>query len=86
MGMSPAPPVANLYVAIHELKHVLTYLKTSLLFYKRFIVDGLGIWIQNNNETIDNSHWKAFTTEVNNGGLASGFSERSQKVDFMDMT
>ena len=43
MGMSPAPPIANLYVAIHEAKEVLEYLNTFLQFYKRFIDDRIGI-------------------------------------------
>ena len=45
MGMSPAPTIANLYVAIHEKESILNFLTSCLLYLRRFIDDGLGIWI-----------------------------------------
>ena len=86
MGMSPDPPIANLYVAIHEAKEVLDYLNTSLLFYERFIDDGIGIWIHDNNATCDKNNWNKFKKIVNNGGLTWEFSDLQQSIPFMDMT
>ena len=43
MGMSPAPTIPNLYVAIFELKHIIPLLDKFLLFYKRFIDNGFAI-------------------------------------------
>ena len=40
MGMSPAPTIANLFVAIHEASDILQFVGTSLLWLKRFIDDG----------------------------------------------
>ncbi len=47
MGMSPAPTIVNLYVAIYEAMHILPLLGSFLFFLKRFIDDGLGIWLHN---------------------------------------
>jgi hypothetical protein len=43
MGMLPAPTVANLYVAIYELNHIIPLLNKYLMFYKKFIDDGFAI-------------------------------------------
>jgi hypothetical protein len=37
MGMSPTPTIANLYVSIYEVTHILPLLSKYILFYKRFI-------------------------------------------------
>ncbi len=42
MGMSPAPTIANSYVAIYEEVHVLKYVPAVVLYLHRFIDDGLG--------------------------------------------
>ena len=60
MGTSPAPPIANLYVAIHETKQVLGYLNIFLQFYKIFINGGIGIWVHDKNETWDQNKWNKF--------------------------
>ena len=43
MGMSPAPTIANSYMAIYEQSHVLQYIPQVVLYLCRFIDDGLGI-------------------------------------------
>ena len=43
MGMSPAPTIANLFVAIHEQLCILQVLKLSIMCLRRFIDDGFGI-------------------------------------------
>ena len=45
MGMLPAPTIANLYVAIYELNHIIPLLEKYLLFYKIFINNGFAIWL-----------------------------------------
>ena len=37
MSMSPAPTVANLYVAIYEEMHVLKCIQSTVLYLRRFI-------------------------------------------------
>ena len=87
MGMSPAPPISNLYVAIHEEEEVLEYLACNwLLFLKRFIDDGIGIWLHHPDPAEDERRWKEFQNVVARGGLAWDFSKRSNQIDFMDVT
>jgi len=87
MGMSPSPSIANLFVAIHEERKVLPFLKTPWLKYlKRFIDDGFAIWIHDADTTVDMERWTAFVEAVNDGGLEWIFTPRSQSVVFMDMT
>ena len=47
MGMSPAPTIVNLYFAIYKATHILPLLNSFLFYLKRFINDGLGIWLHN---------------------------------------
>ena len=86
MGMAPAPSIANLYVAIHEQANLLTFLTSNVLLLRRFIDDGLAIWIHDQNPATDRSNWQAFRKAVTSGGLDWTFTERSKTVDFMDMT
>ena len=60
MGMSPAPTIANLFVAIHEEAEILDWLKTSVLFLKRFIDDGIGIWLHHHDPVQDAKNWVKF--------------------------
>jgi hypothetical protein len=86
MGMSPAPTIANLYVAIFEEQHLLQNPPSSLPFLRRFIDDGFGIWLTNDNHTIDEQQWDSFKSKINNMGLTWEFSDRSDTVTFMDLT
>ena len=44
MGMSPAPPLANIFVAIHEEDEIWDFVKQGIVhFLRRFIDDGFGI-------------------------------------------
>jgi hypothetical protein len=54
MGMSSSPTIANLFVAIHEERKVLPFLKTPWLKYlKTFIDDRFAIWIHDADTTVD---------------------------------
>lgn len=86
MGMSPAPPIANLYVAIHEKESILSFLDSCILYLKRFIDDGLAIWLHDPDPAVDAANWIRFKQAICAGGLQWTFTKRDTKVDFMDMT
>ena len=56
MGMSPAPTIANLFVAIHEAAAILRFVGVFLLWLKRFIDDGFGIWLHDPDPTVDDAN------------------------------
>ena len=74
MGMSPAPTIANLYVAIYEELHVLKFLPSPVLYLRRFIDDGLGIWLHDQDPAIDEGNWTEFQECLNASGLSWLFS------------
>jgi hypothetical protein len=86
MGMSPAPTIANLYVAIYEATHILPLLNSFLFFLKRFIDDSLGIWLHDPDPDNDAANWILFKTLINAMGLKWTSTKLSMKVIFMDMT
>ena len=86
MGMSLAPTIANLYVAIYEQLHLLKYLETSLFFLKHFIDDGIGICLHNADPDTDKQNWQEFKAMVNGSGIPWTFSPCSQQITFMDIT
>jgi len=85
MGMSPAPTIANLYIAIYEATHILPLLTSFLFFLKRFIDDGLGIWLHDPDPDVDAANWIIFKTLINAMGLRWTSTKLSKKVIFMDM-
>ena len=85
MGMAPAPSIANLFVALYEASNIITFPKTSLVFLRRFIDDGFGIWLRNCDPIQDAMHWNTFQQLVNSMGLQWEFSPRSDTVTFMDL-
>ncbi len=85
MGMLPAPTIANLYVAIYQHSHVLPYIPQVVLYLCRFIDNGLGIWLHDPDPKVDKKNWQEFQACLNNSGLRSVFSERSNEVVFMDL-
>ena len=85
MGMSPAPTIANLYVAIYEESTILQFLDTFILWLRRFIDDGFGIWLHDADPAVDAANWETFKAAINGGGLKWTFSKRCKKVVFLDM-
>ena len=85
MGMSPAPTIANLFVAIYENTHILPYIPRVVLYLRRFIDDGFGVWLHDPDPLIDESNWREFQATLNCSGLKWIFSERSDEVVFMDL-
>ena len=57
MGTSVACIYATIYFSYHEETKLLPTHQSSLLYYRRFIDDVLGIWIPT---APDNSNWSAF--------------------------
>ena len=85
MGMSPAPTIANLYVAIHERAKIIGKFD-SLSYYRRFIDDGFAIWKHHPDPDIDAANYKSFQDAIRGGGLDWTFTKRAKQVDFMDLT
>ena len=75
MGMSPAPVIANLYVAIYEEMHLLQYVPTTVLYLHRFIDDSLGVGLHDPDPTTNEKNWKEFQDCLHASGLKWIFSE-----------
>jgi len=85
MGMSLAPTIANLYVAIYEEMHVLNFIPSTVRYLCRFIDDGFGVWLHDPDPTVDERNWKDFQDCLNASGLKWIFSDRFREVVFMDL-
>ena len=85
MGMSPAPTIVNLYVAIHEKAKIIGKFD-SLNYYRRFIDDGFAIWKHHPDPDIDAVNYKSFQDTIRGGGLDWTFTKRAKQVDVMDLT
>jgi hypothetical protein len=80
MGTPPALMYATLYFAIHESKLLPHF--PQLRFYRRYIDDGFGIWIGN-----DDIHWKEFQLAFASfGKLSWTFSTLTKRIDFLEIT
>lgn len=87
MGISPAPPWATLFYALHEESFVPRWSKQNLLFYKRFIDDVFVIWLRDPNPSHDGIFWHQFTTEMHQWhGLKWTCETPKSTVNFMDLT
>ena len=71
MGMSPAPTLANhLWPYMKpNMFHVLPFIPSVVKYLRRFIDDGVGIWLHDPDPSVDDSNWKAFQVCLNNCGL-----------------
>ena len=85
MGTPPACMYATLYFGIRELEFIHLF-KEQVPFYHRFIDDGHGGWLKDEDETQDAIKWEAFKEWFNYGKLRWTFSERTKSVDFLDLT
>jgi hypothetical protein len=82
MGTSTAVNYANLYVGLLEVTRLLKTFKTELLFYRRFIDDGIGIWLSD-----DPLRWSAFMECLNNWGSLNWTTDGlTDSIIFMDLT
>jgi hypothetical protein len=86
MGISPAPPWATLFYALHENKMVPRWSK-YVSFYKRFIDDVLGIWLCDPDPAINEEMWAAFQADMNQWyGLEWTCTTPARSCNFMDLT
>jgi hypothetical protein len=87
MGISPAPPWATIFYALHERSFVPRWSQQHLFFYKRFIDDVLGIWLRDPSPQRDDELWQQFTEEMQQWhGLEWICEKPSLSVNFMDLT
>jgi hypothetical protein len=88
MGTPPAPMYATLYFAIHE-ERILKQFQRELLFYGRYIDDGVGAWSPDPAISTAENHrrFQLLQSEFNRfGKLRWTFSALSPSVDFLDLT
>ena len=83
MGMSPAQPIVNSGVGIFEEVNVVGNFGDCIDSLKRFIDDGIGMWEQDPDLTVDNANWARFKSTLNSCGLEWTFSPRSQSAVFV---
>ena len=57
MGMSRAPPIANIFIAIYENEKIVGKFDGCILFLRRFIDNGFGIWTHHPDPTVDAINW-----------------------------
>ncbi|KAL7541267.1 hypothetical protein ACHAXR_010762, partial [Thalassiosira sp. AJA248-18] len=85
MGTPSACMYATVYYAFHEITVLLHKYSEYLIFYKRLIDDGFGLW----NDRGNPEAWTNFCNDVNNfvgGKLKWEIEERSREVNFLDIT
>ena len=86
MGISPAPPWATIFYALHE-ETILAKWSKHLVFYKRFIDDVIGIWLVHPDPIINEKLWTEFQSDMNQWhGLEWTCTEPALSCDFMDLT
>jgi hypothetical protein len=86
MGISPAPPWATIFYALHE-NNFLPPWSQHILFYKRFIDDVFGIWLPHPSPTQDAINWCNFKQTMQQWhGLQWEFTPLSTSCNFMDLT
>ena len=83
MGTPSACTYATIYYAYHEISTLLRKYERHLIYYKRFIDDGNGLW----NDRDDPDAWNRFKADVDDfGSLRWEVEERSREVNFLDLT
>ena len=86
MGISPAPPWATIFYALHE-NTFLPLWSQHVTFYKRFINDVFGIWLPHQSPEQDAIQWLTFQHTMQQWhGLQWEFTPLSTTCNFMDLT
>ena len=80
MGISPAPPSANSYVAIFELRIIFGQFQNYLLLYLRFIDDGIAIWQHGDNKADDNKAFEHFQLPAASQSRVRPYSGKSVEL------
>jgi len=80
MGAPPAPMYATLYFAAHEAIIVPNF-HQNLIFYRRYIDDGIGIWIEDGTD-----RFHRFQQQMDEfGKLRWEFTELQDTINFLDV-
>ena len=74
MGMSAAPTIANLFVAIYKAERIVPKIGSYLLLLRRFIDDGIGVWLHDPDPVVDKANWTECQALVNVMGLSWEFT------------
>ena len=86
MGISPAPHWATIFYALHE-NVIVPKWKKYLFFFRRFIDDIFGIWLQDPDPIVNEDMWNAFQADLQKWhGLEWICCNPSSTVNFMDLT
>ena len=85
MGTPPACSYAAIYYAVHEYS-LLDQFATKLYFYRRYIDDGFGIWLHNEDPVIDAQSWQEFQEATSYGNLRWEFSSLTNRADYLDLS
>ncbi len=84
MGAPPAPMYATLYYYLHEATLIPTHI--NIFYYGRYIDDGFGIWVPDDDPEIDEILWKQYLTDTAYGRLRWEATTRTTSIDFLDLT
>jgi hypothetical protein len=83
MGTSSAVNYACLYVGLLEVTRLLPRYQSQLKFFRRFIDDGIGVWVDQPNDPLA---WKSFFRCLNNwGSLKWTCDGHVNKLIFLDL-
>jgi hypothetical protein len=83
MGTLVACIYATIYYSYHKETRLLPTYRSSLLYYRRFIDDIIGIWIPSDS---DDFQWAAFKADLDFGLLRWETEELAHSVNFLDLT
>jgi len=85
MGTPAAPLYAMITYGHHEKTKILPYFNNNLLYYKRYIDDIIGIWVDS--PLSPNNSWDSFKTELNGfGSLQWNVENLTTSTTFLDLT
>ena len=86
MGTPPAPAWATIFFALYE-EILIPKWSSTIPFYLRFIDDGIGIWLMDEDPEVAQAQFKQFQQEMDNWfGLQWSFTDLATTADFMDLT
>ena len=87
MGTPPAPSWATITFGIHEEELIMPKWAEQMPFYLRFIDDGIGIWLVDEDPSVFEEQFKQFQQDMHGWyGLKWTFTKPSTSIDFMDLT
>jgi hypothetical protein len=82
MGTPAAPLYSIITYGVHENTHILTTFNENLVYYKRYIDDIIGIWIDSHYNS-----WENFKKQLNSfGALQWNIEDLTTTTTFLDLT